>query len=197
MCKSKSFEQYANTQIAVYTAMLNFIPTIKEVARKFNGKVMNARFTAALEAASPVTHIGGPRYIEKDVPCFHCNFTQRYDGTKDLEIKLWYLDGYDVDRNEISNTFYNIEDCNNKIYGGPLNADELCSRLDNCAEYIRGNIQGLRDKMQKLDGVIDEYLAIYRRLAELREYGYAIQSHVKEHELQDAVTIAKVPAYRF
>ena len=184
--KSQSFETYATTQIAIYNAMLGFIPKIKEVAQKFDGKVINARFTTALEAASPMTQTHG-----RTEPVFRCSFAERYDGAKDLSVELFYLDGECYYNQRYMNEFYNLEDYNNRIYGGPLDAAEFSRRLEKAAEVIRQNIDDLRDQMAGFGEALAKYNSIYEELKKLEPYRSAMK-HCTEREFEFARRLADV-----
>jgi len=194
--KSQSFKTYAETQIAVYTAMLNFIPTIQRVAKTFEGKVINRKFTTALEAASPVCHIGAPQYVEKDVPMFYCRFSEPdWNGRRQLEIELYYLDGQGV-YNFYSNKFYGLEDYNKRIYGTtlwPSDYEELCKRCETVAEQIQKNIAELRDQLKNFDRALAKYNKIYEELKALMPYRSAILN-AKEWEHRHAQEVAKILA---
>lgn len=196
--KSNSFETYAKGQMAVYSAMLDFIPVMRETARKFDGKVINARFAKALEEASPKTHIGAPYYVEKEVPCFYCAFTDHYRfGEKELTVKCMYLDGKGVER-ELSNQFYCLEDIpsgvRNRIYGEVFHFDRFDYALKRTEQVLRDNIEHLQDEMENFDRVCDEYAAIYEKLKELSKYRSAFH-HVTEWELRDVKRVSEVSAY--
>lgn len=184
--KSQSFETYANTQIAIYNAMLDFIPRIKAVAENFHGKVVNARFTKALEAASPTTQTHG-----RTEPVFRCSFAERYDGAKDLSVELSYLDGECYYNQKYMNSFYALEDYNNRIYGKPLDAAEFSRRLEKAAEVIRQNIDDLRDQMAGFDEALDKYNSIYEELKKLEPYRSAIRK-AQERECYNARRLAEV-----
>lgn len=182
--KSQSFETYANTQIAIYNAMLDFIPRIKAVAENFHGKVVNARFTKALEAASPTTQVH-----DRTAPVFHCYFNELYDGQRELIITLDYMDGEIYYNQRYMNEFYNLEDYNNRIYGGPLDAAEFSRRLEKAAEVIRQNIDDLRDQMAGFDEALAKYNSIYEELKKLEPYRSAIRK-AQERECYHARLLA-------
>ena len=193
---SKSYNQHAHGQIAVYRAMLDFLPTIKEVAKKFDGKVLNARFTTALEEASPKIHIGAPQFVDRIVPMFYCKFNSPYGLEKELSIELFYIEiggkavGY---LNEFSTKFWGLEDYKNRLYNGPMNYEDFAARCDKCAESIRGNIEKLQDEIANLDKAIKKYNSIYEELKKLEPYRHAVLK-TKEWELRNARAVAEVLA---
>lgn len=185
--KSASFESYALRQIAIYTAMLDFLPVIKEVAKKFDGKVINARFTTALEAASPKTYVGPSR---REQGMFFCSFDDNF-GKKHLWIRLAYLDGEQVSYNESSAQFYCLEGIDTPIYGKEFDFSSFADRCDKTAETIRENIEQLRDEMAHFDEALEKYRAIYAMLKEVAPYRAAMK-HTQEREFEFARRLADV-----
>lgn len=193
--ESKSYKQHAHDQIAVYRAMLDFLPTIKEVAKKFDGKVLNARFTTALEEASPKVHIGAPEFVDRIVPMFFCKFDQRWAGAdRDLKIELYYIKiGNKVVRhlNEFNTRIWGLEDYKKPLYNGPMDYEDFAANCDKCAEVIRGNIAKLEDEIANLGKAIKKYMAIYEELKKLEPYRHAVLN-TKEWELRNARAVAEV-----
>ena len=180
---SASFNRYAQDQIMVYRVMLDFVPTIKAVAQSFDGKMINKRFTDALEAASPITHIGAPYYIEKDTACFKADFDRG-----ELRVKLYYWEGCGIDNDRrLSNTIFVFF----PIYGERLDAAAFCAKLDESVQTIQGNIARLEDEQAHLPEVLDKIREAAQILASVEKYRWAV-TQTKEDELSFARELAKV-----
>lgn len=174
-CSSKSFQDHAERQIAIYSAMLDYCETLKEVARKFDGKVLNKRFTNALTDASPETH---PYWYAEGatVKCFYASFSPIYDGGKvELKITCHYLNGDSVTRGDnYYHEFYGLdpEGLGNEWYGNRMDAEVFASRVDTLAVKYRASINVLRDQLEHFDEVAAQYNDICRQLKALDEKGY-------------------------
>ena len=118
-------------------------------------------------------------------------FAERYDGAKDLSVELFYLDGECYYNQRYMNEFYNLEDNNNRIYGGPLDAAELSRRLEKASEVIRQNIDDLRDQMAGFGEALAKYNSIYEELKKLEPYRSAMK-HCTEREFEFARRLADV-----
>lgn len=171
-CGSTKLNENARVSIALYKRLQEFIPTMIEVARKFDGKVINKRLLTAFEKASP-TFID--RY-ERTLPdfCFsyeyghiRVRFLGEIEGTNDR-----YYNGYN---NEV--TFYGYDIVLNSKFdfaAFEIAAHRAISCLDN---WIDHKIQLVKN----FDRVCEIYNKAYDMLREVGTFRECCQYADAQH----------------
>lgn len=186
--KSKSYETYAKTQIRVYEEMIAFADTMKAIARKYNGKVVNRRFTNEMAEAGPKWGNG--------YPCFSCGF----DETFHYRIKVELMELPDGTRAYgYGNRFRNLDnDVNAKswevMYNGPMDAEKFCSLVDKNVEGFKKEIIELRDCLEHFDEVLGVYQKVMATLRDIPDRHRWMFNHVTEWEYRNICELAKIYA---
>ena len=141
-------------QIEVYEKLLSYVPAIKEVIRKFDGKALTKRLDTALKE------------VYKGASCRKDTFA----GDWQLTLSEWEDRSITV---KSENPFNGAEDCicmyvqYNMIYfasstskwcfDGKLIADNMIEEIDSVAKSYEETVARLKGQLARIDEIIAEY----------------------------------------
>ena len=193
-CSSKSFQTHAETQICIYEAMIEYCGTMKEIARKFDGKVLNKRFTDALQAASPKTH---PFWFDegKEVPCFYAAFSCDYSRTE-LCVSLHYLNGNSVSR-LFHNRIYGLDpkERGAEWYGNRMDAAKFAELADAAAASMQEKADALRYQIAHFDEMVAKYNEVAKIVKDIPYEFRDMMTYTEEPEFRAVSQLAKCYIY--
>lgn len=145
-------------QIEVLESLLALVPTVKEVARRFDGKVLNKRFDTALSQAT-----------DGKAVCWKKTYMDGY------EIKLWestdryisvpnaannYANAYYIKQEYIFLADSGWRTTDWLTEDGRIKASELCAAID---KQVGGAVEDLKDLKDQLAHV-ESYISEYKRI---------------------------------
>lgn len=177
MCKSEMFKSRADKQIAIYHTMLDFLPTIKAVAEKFNGKVINKRFADALTSASEVIELPYGRKAAAFSACFSTSISRTR-----LSIELEYLNGAGIPSN--FSTHIDL-DRSGKLYGSRMDAKAFSEAIDDEAGRIREAIEKLRFQEENFDSTAARLTEIFDEISAINKQFCGVFDRI-EHDYYQA-----------
>ena len=144
-------------QLEVYENLLSYVPAIKEVVGRFDGKVLNKRFDTALRQAT-----------DGKASCTKKTYVDGYElALHEYNDRCIIVDGhgaYYIKQDAIiladtlwrSKTWINAE--------GRIVADELIAVIDSAAERAAKNAKSLKEQLDSVDSLIAEYERIASEL---------------------------------
>ena len=168
-CSNNKLNEYATSQLAIYSRFLELKDSFCEVIKKFNGKVINKRFLTALENISPKHE-----YNDITLSDFHFNFS-----TYGNELTITFV-GYANNKlvrysSEYHNQFTIYNYTNNRelvshINGKRLSADEYLLLVEHAFAIINKRIEDLIDMVEHYDEVSVVYKQAYDLLRSVKDY---------------------------
>ena len=163
-------------QIEVLESLLALVPTVKEVARKFDGKVLNKRFDTALSQAT-----------DGKAVCWKKTYMDGY------EIKLWestdrYISVPNAANNYaiayyIKQEYIFLADSGWKTTDwltedGRIKASELCAWIDKNASGTAEEVKELKEQLDSVETYIAEFKRMKQERSEFeRNTSYMLRSY--------------------
>lgn len=154
--KTNQFTPVANRQIEALRLNIACLEALKTAATKFDGKIVNKRFSDYYETIAPVVD----RWDGAKVPAAWLSFDSSYYNTPRLTMR-------DRSAGRGQMTFYN-----NKVYGERMDAAKFNEEIDSYISHIADEIESFQMARDNYDKIMAKYRKIAAELTALKEYRF-------------------------
>lgn len=153
-CDNENAKRLTEKQIELYERLLSYVPAIKEVVKKFDGKVLNSRLDTALKKV-----YNGASCVKGSITgCWHLCL---YDWD-DRSINVTHVNPITgteshscmyVEYNDICLAVFERDWC----VDGRIVADRIIEEINQNAERYEKKVALMKEQLARIDEIIAEY----------------------------------------